>query len=187
MAKRLMVLVAGMMVMMVMSWLVAAAKPAMLPPSATPNGGVTLSLSAFASGLTEPVSLAHAGDSRLFVVEQAGIIKIIQSNGTVLGTPFLNITDRVDAGSEEGLLGLTFHPDYINNGHFYVNYTNITAGVRRTRISRFQVTANANVADPNSEQILLTVIQHSSNHNAGDIHFGPDGYLYVPLGDGVGG
>ncbi len=186
-AKRLMVLVGGMMVMVVMSWLVAAAKPAMLPPSATPNGGVTLSLSAFASGLTEPVSLAHAGDSRLFVVEQAGIIKIIQSNGTVLGTPFLNITDRVDAGSEEGLLGLTFHPDYINNGHFYVNYTNITAGVRRTRISRFQVTANANVADPNSEQILLTVIQHSSNHNAGDIHFGPDGYLYVPLGDGGGG
>lgn len=186
--ERWMVLAGGMMALVVMSWLVAAAKPAALPTNATPAGGVTLSLSTFASGLTKPVSLAHAGDSRLFVVEQAGIIKVIQANGTVLGTPFLNITDRVDdSNNEEGLLGLVFHPDYASNGYFYVNYTNTTASVRRTRISRFQVTANPDVADPNSEQILFTITDPDWNHNAGDIHFGPDDYLYIPMGDGGGG
>ena len=166
---------------MLMSWLIAAASPATTPSS--PQGtALTLSLQNFATGLSQPVSLTNAGDSRLFAVEQDGYIRIIQSNGTVLGTPFLNITDRVySAGSEQGLLGLTFHPDYATNGYFYVNYTSSDS---RTRISRFQVTANPDVANPNSEEILLTVNQPYSNHNAGDIHFGPDGYLYIPLGDG---
>lgn len=184
---RLFFLLGGVMVVTAMSWLIAAATPAPSTPSAS-SGTLNLSLVPFASGLNSPVALAHAGDTRLFVVEQDGIIKIIQSDGTVLGTPFLNITDRVDASlNEEGLLGLVFHPDYDTNGYFYVNYTHTDGSdVRRTRISRFEVTANPNVADPNSEEILLTVVQPDWNHNAGDIHFGPDGYLYIPLGDGGG-
>ena len=181
---RLLVLLGGVMVVTVMSWLAAAAIP-----SSAPSGGLNLSLDPFATGLNKPVVLAHAGDTRLFAVQQGGIIKIIQANGTVLSTPFLDISDRVDdSDNEEGLLGLTFHPDYATNGYFYVNYTHTDgSSVRRTRISRFEVTANPNVADPNSEEILLTVVQPEWNHNAGDIHFGPDGFLYVPLGDGGGG
>lgn len=152
------------------------------------GGGLSLALQPFASGISGGVSLASAGDDRLFAVQRVGIIRVVQANGTVLPTPFLNITDRVDSSSnEEGLLGLTFHPDYANNGYFYVNYTNTTSGTRRTRISRFSVTGDPNVADPASENILLTVNQPDWNHNAGDIHFGPDGYLYIPLGDGGGG
>ncbi len=152
------------------------------------NGSLVLDLELFASGFSSPVAMANSDDDRLFVVEQEGIIKILESDGTTLPTPFLDITDRVDSSSsEEGLLGLAFHPDYDQNGYFYVNYTNTTGGTRRTRISRFSVTGNPNVADPSSENILLTVVQPDSNHNAGDIHFGPDGYLYVPLGDGGGG
>jgi uncharacterized repeat protein (TIGR01451 family) len=142
----------------------------------------------FASGLSDPVGITYAGpgDDRLFVNERAGRIKIVQANGTVLPTPFLDISGRVDSShTEEGLLGLVFHPDYVNNDYFYVNYTNTSSGIRRTRISRFEV--NANVADPNSEEILLTVTQPAGNHNAGDMHFGPDGFLYIPLGDGGGG
>jgi glucose/arabinose dehydrogenase len=153
----------------------------------TPPAPLILSLSLFASGLNEPVGVYHAGsgDGRLFVVERSGVIRIVQPDGTVVPTPFLNITSRVDSSSgEEGLLGLAFHPNYPTGGYFYVNYTNSTGGVLRTRISRFTVTGNPNIADPNSEVILLTVTQPFSNHNAGDIHFGPDGYLYIPLGDG---
>ncbi len=181
--RRLALLMGGVWLSLLLSWFIAAAQPSTPTlPSAAPQANISLSLQNFASGLSSPVSLANAGDSRLFVVEQAGIIKIIQSNGTVLGTPFLDITARVDdSGSEEGLLGLTFHPDYATNGYFYVNYTSSDS---RTRISRFTVTGNPNVADPNSEEILLTVVQPYTNHNAGGIHFGPDGYLYVPLGDG---
>jgi glucose/arabinose dehydrogenase len=162
---------------------------ASLPPfSGTPPSN--LSLAQFAQGLTNPTGLYNAGsgDPRLFVIEQAGRIKILQPDGTVLSTPFLDITDRVDSSdNEEGLLGLAFHPNYAINGLFYLNYTNTTSNIRRTRISRFSVTSDPNTADPNSEEVLLTVDQPFSNHNAGDIHFGPDGYLYIPLGDGGGG
>jgi len=149
---------------------------------------VGLSLTQFATGLNGPVGVYNAGpgDDRLFVIERTGIIRIVQSTGAVVAMPFLDISTRVDSSDgEEGLLGLSFHPNYAINGFFYVNYTNTEpAGVRRTRISRFEVTANPNIADPNSEVILLTVDQPFSNHNAGDIHFGPDGLLYIPLGDG---
>lgn len=149
------------------------------------NGTLQLSLQPFATGLSGPVGLANAGDDRLFVIEQVGRIKVIQSDGTVLPTPFLNIISRVDSSSnEEGLLGIAFHPNYASNGYFYLNYTNTTNGTRRTRISRFKVTADPNVANPDSEEILLTITQPFSNHNAGKINFGPDGYLYIPLGDG---
>ncbi|MFQ5990676.1 MAG: PQQ-dependent sugar dehydrogenase, partial [Candidatus Methylomirabilales bacterium] len=156
-----------------------------MPPSTSPPvTDVTLSLTQFATGLNGPVGVYNAGpgDDGLFVIEQAGVIRIVQSNGAVLATPFLDISARVTSVGEEGLLGLAFHPSYATNGFFYVNYT--STGTRRTRISRFSVTSDPNVADPNSEVILFTVDQPFSNHNAGDIHFGPDGFLYIPLGDG---
>jgi glucose/arabinose dehydrogenase len=147
-----------------------------------------LGLVEFASGLNQPLGLVNAGpnDNRLFVYEKAGRIKIIQPTGQILATPFLSITGRVEStGNEQGLLGLTFHPNYTSNGYFYVNYTHTSGSTTYTRISRFKVSAsNPNVADPNSENVLLTVVQPYRNHNAGDIHFGPDGYLYIPLGDG---
>ncbi len=147
--------------------------------SAQPN----LELEVFASGFSLPVDIAHAGDSRLFIAEKAGRIRIIDANGNTLAQPFLDIDARVNSqASERGLLGLAFHPDYADNGHFFVNYTNNSGD---TRISRFSVSAgNPDQADPNSELILLEVDQPFNNHNAGDLNFGPDGYLYFGLGDG---
>jgi glucose/arabinose dehydrogenase len=125
------------------------------------------------------------GTNRLFVVEQPGRIYVFPNDSTTaVKTLFLDITDRVnDAGYEEGLLGLAFHPDFATNGYFYVNYT--AESPRRTVISRFSVdAANANAADPASEQIILTFGQPYSNHNGGCLQFGPDGYLYIAVGDG---
>lgn len=147
--------------------------------SAQPN----LELEVFASGFSSPVDIAHAGDSRLFIVEKAGRIRIIDGSGNTLPQPFLDIGPRVNSqASERGLLGLAFHPDYADNGFFFVNYTNNSGD---TRISRFSVSAgNPDQADPNSELVLLEVDQPFNNHNAGDLNFGPDGYLYFGLGDG---
>ena len=132
-----------------------------------------------------PVDIAHAGDGRLFIVEQAGIIRFAPlDTPAVSALTFLDITDRVSAGGETGLLGLAFHPDYVDNGFFYVNYTTSIDDQLYTRISRFNSTADPNVADPASELILLQLAQPFSNHNAGDLAFGPDGYLYFGLGDG---
>ncbi|MCB0766065.1 MAG: PQQ-dependent sugar dehydrogenase [Flavobacteriales bacterium] len=145
---------------------------------------VTIALENFASGLDSPVDIAHCGDERLFVVEQAGVIRIVSPDGTVATAPFLNIQDRVnDNGGEQGLLGLTFDPGYTGNGRFYVYYT-AGSGNGTSRVSRFTVTADPDVADPASEEILFTVAQPASNHNGGDLAFGPDGYLYVGFGDG---
>ncbi|MEZ4826726.1 MAG: PQQ-dependent sugar dehydrogenase [Bacteroidia bacterium] len=137
----------------------------------------------FATGFTQPVDIAHAGDSRLFVVQRNGIIYILDSAGVRNPVPFLDIDARVQStgGSERGLLGLVFHPQYPLVPHFYVNYINNEGN---TRISRFTRTANPDIADPISEVILLTVDQPYSNHNGGDLAFGPDGYLYASLGDG---
>lgn len=134
---------------------------------------------------SNPLYLDHAGDGsdRIFVVEQAGRIKVFPNNSSVTTTKtFLDITDRVTSGGETGLLGLAFHPNYETNGYFYVNYT--APSPLRTVISRFQVTSNPDSADKNSEQILLTFNQPYSNHNGGCISFGPDGYLYIATGDG---
>jgi glucose/arabinose dehydrogenase len=161
------------------------ARDAASPPGLEHNGSLDLAMDVFvpAGTLTEPVGLVHAGDDRLFSVGRQGQIHIVQSEGTVLSPPFLDIGDRVLAGGEQGLLGLAFHPDYENNGTFYVNYTAQPDG--DTHISRFSVTADPQVADPGSEVVLLTVDQPHANHNAGDLRFGPgDGFLYVPLGDG---
>ena len=133
-----------------------------------------------------PVDLQHAPDNsdRLFVVEQPGVIIVFPNDPSVTDKkPFLNIESKVDdEGNEEGLLGLAFHPDYKTNGYFYVNYT--ASNPNRTVISRFKVSANADVADPASEQVLLTFEQPYSNHNGGQVSFGPDGYLYIAVGDG---
>ena len=140
-----------------------------------------IELQDYAIGFQEPVAIRHAGDERLFIVQQNGIIRIIDGGGQPLATPFLNIDARVGSGGERGLLGLDFHPDYPDSNYFYVNYTNNSG---HTRVSRFSGTANPNIADPDSEVILLSVNQPYSNHNGGDVHFGPDGYLYTGLGDG---
>jgi len=151
-----------------------------------PPGDLVLEI--VASGFIRPVAVRHAGDglSRLFVVEQDGRIMIIDG-GVLEPAPFLNISSRVDsAGNEQGLLGIAFHPQYSSNGFFYVNYTyDPGPGLDRTRISRFSVSGgNPNVAVPTSELVILEIEQDFSNHNGGDIHFGPDGYLYIGMGDG---
>jgi glucose/arabinose dehydrogenase len=146
---------------------------------------LNISLVPFAANLNDPVGIANAGDNRIFVLERDGIIRIVRPDGTVKATPFLDITARVDSShTEKGLLGLAFDPNYATNGHFYVNYTSDGGDFDHTRISRFQVSNNPDIADPNSEEILITVGQPYPNHNAGAIMFGPDGYLYITLGDG---
>src|SRR5688500_11037085 len=152
-----------------------------------------------AGGLVNPIGLANANDgsNRVFIVEQAGCIRFFLL-GAVVGSPcgqagtrFLDIRSRLVSGGERGLLGLAFHPQYASNGFFFVHYTsaaNATPPARNTGdivISRFTVTADPNVADPASERILM-VIPHSqfSNHNGGQVAFGPDGFLYIAVGDG---
>jgi glucose/arabinose dehydrogenase len=136
---------------------------------------------------TRPVDLQHAEDNsnRIFVVEQRGIISVFNnSSSTSNKSIFLDIEHKVrDNGNEEGLLGLAFHPDYENNGFFYINYT--ASNPRRTIISRYNVSyLNPDSALVDSELILIEINQPYSNHNGGQIAFGPDGYLYIALGDG---
>ena len=140
----------------------------------------------FATGLSAPVAIENAGDERLFVVERAGTIRIVGADGSVQSTPFLDIQGRVDdSASEMGLLGLAFHPDYVSNGFFYVYYTRDTgSGLDRSRVSRFSVSTDADIAEPASELVLLEFNQPFGNHNGGDIHFDPEGYLNIASGDG---
>ncbi len=140
----------------------------------------TIALQSFATGFNSPVEIANAGDSRLFVVQQGGLIRILNSNGTVNATPFLNLSTIISSGGERGLLGLAFHPNYTTNGFFFVNYTN-TSG--NTVIARYSVSANPNIANTTGT-ILMTINQPYTNHNGGSIKFGPDGYLYIGMGDG---
>jgi len=114
------------------------------------------------------------------VVEQTGVARVVDA-AAVAATPFLDLRDRVSTGGERGLFALAFHPEHSTNGQVFVHYTDTSGD---TRVSRFTVTENADVADPDSEVVLLTVDQPYSNHNGGQIAFGPDGYLYVALGDG---
>jgi len=141
-----------------------------------------------ASGLSRPIFVTHApGDfDRLFIVEQGGRIKILEA-GSVSATPFLDIGAIVNSsGNEQGLLGLAFHPDFADNGFFYVNYTRVPDGA--TVVSRFEVPVGTpDEADDTSELPLLSIAQPQPNHNAGWLSFGPDGYLYIATGDGGGG
>ncbi len=134
------------------------------------------------SAIPNGIEITTAGDDRFFVVDQLGKIMIVQSNGSVLGTPFLDITSQVPfADSQHGLLGLAFHPSYASNGKFYVYYI----GSSNTgTLSEYTVSSNANVADAGSEVKLLTFDALSEDHKAGCIKFGKDGYLYIAVGDG---
>ena len=154
------------------------------PPDVTsfpdPNG---YTWSEVVSGLSRPIGLTSAGDGsgRLFIIEQPGRILIHDEMG-LQETPFLDIRDRVNnKGSEQGLLGLAFHPDYAENGTFFVSYTGMNGA---SVISRFEVSSNPDQADGESESILLTIPQPYKNHNGGQILFGPQGYLWIAIGDG---
>lgn len=136
------------------------------------------------SGLERPLYLTHAGDGsgRLFVEEQDGRIWVLK-NGVVQTPPFLDVSTLVSrSGNEQGLLGLAFHPDYAENGVFFINYTDTNGD---TIVARYHVSPdNLDLADGNSAETILFVDQPYANHNGGDLVFGPDGYLYIGLGDG---
>lgn len=150
------------------------------------NGGYKVVVAFPGISFNRPVDFQHAGDNtgNAFVVEQEGIISVFRNDRAVnTKSVFLDIRGKVDdGGNEEGLLGLAFHPDYESNGFFYVNYT--ASGPNRTMISRFKVSSDPMKADPASEVVLLTFAQPFSNHNGGQVSFGPDGYLYIAAGDG---
>lgn len=136
-------------------------------------------------GLTHPTFLTHAGDDRLFVTEQPGRIRVIEK-GQLRDQPFLDLTGKVmSQGNEQGLLSVAFHPDYATNGQFFVNYTRLGDGA--TVVERYTVSKlDRNQANGLSGQVLLVVAQPEPNHNGGQLQFGPDGYLYVGMGDGGG-
>jgi len=152
-----------------------------------------VSLEFVAGGFDSPLEIVHGGDSRLFVCERAGLIKIIDSNENVLAVPFLDLTDSVKScggNCEVGLMGMAFDPDYKNNGYFYLTYTSrldwgASPWDATMRVSRFKVDAlHPNLADKASETIVMEVYEPFINHNGGSIRFGHDGYLYIGWGDG---
>ncbi|MEX1184824.1 MAG: PQQ-dependent sugar dehydrogenase [Gemmatimonadota bacterium] len=161
-------------------------------------GDSVVTVEQIATGLTSPVLLREApdGSDRLFVVDQIGVIRVIGADGALATAPFLDVrsqmVDQSASYDERGLLGLAFHPQFATNGRLYAYYSaplrsGAPSGFNHTaRVSEFRVTGNVNAADPGSERILLEVDQPQSNHNAGTVAFGPDGYLYISLGDGGG-
>lgn len=165
-------------------------QPTIFPATAAPTQSAPVAVPSFpdpsaftwqlvASGLERSVDLQPDGSGRLYILEKPGRIRLYE-NGQLAPAPFLDINDRVnDDSNEMGLLGLAFHPQYAQNGYFYVNYTGKGGD---TFISRFQTTGNG--VDPASETILLTIKQPFPNHNGGALAFGPDGYLYIATGDG---
>ena len=175
--------------------LVAPAPAAGIParPGATANAApgaydpnaVNVGWAKVAGGLSKPVYLTHAGDGsgRRFVVEQTGRIRVITNGGTLLATPFLNLSASIRYGGEQGLLGLAFHPDYETNGKFYVYLTLGSNGYQVVNEYRANP-PNANTVDWRTGRRILTMADPYSNHNGGHIAFGPDGFLYIGTGDG---
>ncbi|MEM7049342.1 MAG: PQQ-dependent sugar dehydrogenase [Acidobacteriota bacterium] len=158
-------------------------------PSASAQIPSDLALNALPFGVSTPVAVRHAGDgsNRLFIVERSGTIRIFVPGTGLLGTPFLNITSEVDTFFEGGFLGLAFHPNFASNRFFYVSYTRDGSGGDdlETVIERYRVPAGTpNDADESTAFEIFTLGQPAGNHNGGDIHFGPDGFLYISLGDG---
>jgi glucose/arabinose dehydrogenase len=145
-----------------------------------------LTLRSVTTALSSPVFVCSpAADTRLFVVEQPGRIRIVDPDaGTIRATPFLDIVAKVSSGGERGLLSMAFHPDFASNGYFFVNYTNLAGD---TVIERYRVSSDVNVADPASGRTLLIITQPAPNHNGGQLQVSPrDGTLYVGMGDGGG-
>jgi glucose/arabinose dehydrogenase len=157
------------------------------PPTAVLPDPAGYQWQLFISGLSRPVDLSGPQEvPGIFVLEQAGVIRMIQ-DGVILPEPFLDIRDRVGSGgNEQGLLGIAFHPQFIENGYFYVNYTDKQGNTVIARFSAIQENNPNLKADPASESILLQVDQPYANHNGGQMVFGPDGYLWIGLGDGGG-
>jgi len=139
----------------------------------------------FASGFSSISEIVHAGTSQLYVVQQGGLIRMLESDGTINNTPFIDLSSIVNFDGERGLLGLAFHPEYATNGYFFVFYT---TGNGDNVVARYTRSAdNPNVADAQSGVVLLTIPHPgNSNHNGGCIRFGQDGYLYISTGDGGG-
>jgi glucose/arabinose dehydrogenase len=190
--KSLRKFVSLLLVILVIPSMIASAEPE------APPIGMRVRVRPMASGLTSPLTLVESPDGtrRLFIVDQVGLIFIMNQDGNLNPTPFLDLRDRIVTLNpnfdERGLLGLAFHPGYAENGRFFVRYS---APLREggpegwdntATWSEFMVSADPNVADPNSEQILLQVDKPQFNHNGGWIEFGPDGYLYLGIGDGGG-
>src|SRR5664279_5595455 len=139
----------------------------------------------YVSGMNAPIDLKNCGDDRLFVAERGGRIRVINADGTLRATPFLDITPKISSPTEgeEGLLGIAFSPNYKTDGKFYVDYTGRPSGQLTTIIEEYKVSAaDSNVADPSSALTLLTQSQPFTNHNGGNLMFGKDGYLYINLG-----
>ena len=164
-----------------------------------PNKVKAVDIEQVTDGLVSPIGLVAVPDNskRLFIIDQIGKVWIIDGDGNKLSTPFIDLTSKLvaltPAYDERGLLGLAFHPDYKNNGRFYIYYqlppraggpTSMDAWNNLSRIAEFKVSADPNVADMNSEKILLDIDDPQSNHNGGTVAFGPDGYLYIAIGDG---
>lgn len=142
---------------------------------------VALAVEEVARGLENPVYLtAPANDPRLYIVEQPGRIRIVE-NGKLADKPFLDIRNKVSSGGERGLLSVAFHPQYQTNGFLFVNYTDKNGD---TRIERYTASTDKSVADPASAKLILTIDQPYANHNGGHNLFGPDGMLYIGMGDG---
>lgn len=158
-----------------------------LPLAADPP--VDLELVDIGAAASTVLAMRHANDGsgRLFLVERNGTIEIFQVGAGLLGTPFLDIVTDVDTTFEGGLLGLAFHPDFTTNGYFFVYYTRDGSGgdALETVVERFTVPPGTpDQADLGSREVIFTLGQPAANHNGGDIHFGPDGFLYIGLGDG---
>jgi len=147
------------------------------------SGPDRLRLELLTDDLVDPIGITNAGDGsrRLFVNERGGRILVIEADGSLRAEPFVDLSSRVVAGGERGLLGLAFHPDFEENGRIFVHYSR--AGDGATVVSELQASPDRATADP-AERVILTVAQPFANHNGGQLAFGPDGYLYLGLGDG---
>jgi glucose/arabinose dehydrogenase len=160
----------------------ASSPPASQRPQAADPAAIHLDR--IAGGLADPIGITNAGDGsgRLFVNERGGVVRVIERDGSLRRQPFVDLTGRIASGGERGLLGLAFHPDFADNHRLFVHYSR--AGDGATVVSELRASADGRTADPTSERVLLTVAQPFANHNGGQLAFGPDGYLYLGLGDG---
>jgi len=191
--RRLRALLLGLGLLLILCWIGREARAARTDaPVGEPAAGQsaeavaawpTIALVPFLDGVANVVQVTHAGDGtgRIFVVQQAGYVRLV-IGGVLQATRFLDIHTKVVAGGEQGLLSIAFPPGFAAKQYFYVNYTR--AGDGATVISRIPVSADPNVANPAGEQVLLVIPQPYANHNGGQLAFGPDGYLYIGMGDG---